>query len=155
MVHISPAIFDDLTGKIQFSPTEFEPLLDSEQGDDLEQLWDHPDTAQRDKKRSAGGQGRTSRATVRVGAPRTGLRPCGEKPWWAWQVPNTHDRLARGQRLPERPEKAHSLGRPPERREVGKRRASRHLALGLTVVSSVWKIWRVLGKVFHAGSHVS
>ena len=80
MVHISPAIFDDLTGKIQFSPTEFEPLLDSEQGDDLEQLWDHPDTTQRDKKRSAGGQGRTSRATVRVGAPRTGLRPCGEKP---------------------------------------------------------------------------
>jgi hypothetical protein len=111
MVHISPAIFDDLTGKIQFGPTEYEPLLDSEQGDDLEQLWDHPDTAQRDKKRSAGGQGRTSRATVRVGAPRTGLRPWGEKQeWWAWQVPNTHDRLARGQRLPERPEKAHSLG---------------------------------------------
>jgi hypothetical protein len=57
MVHISPAIFDDLTGKIQFGPTEYEPLLDSEQGDDLKQLWDHPDTAQRDKKRSAGGQG--------------------------------------------------------------------------------------------------
>jgi hypothetical protein len=45
MVHISPAIFDDLMGKIQVSPTEFEPLLDNEQGDDLKQLWDHPGTA--------------------------------------------------------------------------------------------------------------
>jgi hypothetical protein len=43
------------------------------------------------------------------------------------QVPNTHDRLARRRRLPERPEKARSMGRPPERHEVDKGRAQRLL----------------------------
>ena len=63
---------------------------------------------------------------VGVGAPRTGLRPWGENPEWrARQVPNTLDRLARGRRLPERTEKARSLGRPPERLEVGPERAQR------------------------------
>jgi hypothetical protein len=36
------------------------------------------------------------------------------------QVTNAHYRLARRRCLPERPEKASSLGRPPERHEVDK-----------------------------------
>jgi hypothetical protein len=40
-------------------------------------------------------------------------------------VPNTHYRLARGRRLPERTEKARSVGRPPEWLEVGPERAQR------------------------------
>ena len=50
---------------------------------------------------------------------------------WARQVPNTLDRLARGRRLPERTEKARSLGRPPEWLEVGPGRAQRILAFVL------------------------
>lgn len=46
-------------------------------------------------------------------------------------MPNTHDRLARGRRLPERREKARSLGRPPEWLEVGPGRAQRLLAFVL------------------------
>ena len=52
-----------------------------------------------------------------------GGRPEGR----ARQVTNTLDRLARSRRSSERTEKARSLGRPPERREVGKRRAKRFL----------------------------
>jgi hypothetical protein len=44
------------------------------------------------------------------------------------QVPNTLDRLARRRRLLERPEKARTMGRPPERHEVDKGRAQRLLA---------------------------
>jgi len=60
----------------------------------------------------------------------------GRPEWWARQVPNTRDRLARGRRLPERTEKARSLGRPPEWLEVGPGRAQRLLAfvLGLDVI---------------------
>jgi len=49
---------------------------------------------------------------------------------WARQVPNTHHRLARRRRWPERTQKGPfsaycALGRPPQRHEVGKRRAER------------------------------
>src|SRR5580658_4061149 len=47
----------------------------------------------------------------------------GRPEWQARQVPNTHDRLARSRRSSERPEKARSSGRPPERREVEPGRA--------------------------------
>ena len=69
-------------------------------------------TAQRDKKRSTGRQSRTR--AVRVGRPE----------WWAWQVPNTHSRLARGQRLSERTPRGPLYGPPPLRTEVGPSRAS-------------------------------
>jgi hypothetical protein len=45
------------------------------------------------------------------------------------QVTNAHYRLARRRRLPERPEKARPLGRPPEWHEVEQDRAQRLLAL--------------------------
>ena len=57
-----------------------------------------------------------------------------EQRWWesgGWGEPSAKQfyRLARGRRLPERTEKALFLGRPPERREVNKRRAQRLLDL--------------------------
>jgi hypothetical protein len=52
----------------------------------------------------------------------------GGRRGWRVQVPNTHYRLARRRRLPERPEEARSLSRPPERHEVDNGRVQRLLA---------------------------
>jgi len=45
MEHISPAFSDTATTRIQFSTTEFEPLLDSEQAAGLLRI--HPKTLQK------------------------------------------------------------------------------------------------------------
>jgi hypothetical protein len=50
------------------------------------------------------------------------------------QVTNTHYRLARRRRLPERTEKARLVGRPSERLEVKKRRAQRLLKFVLEII---------------------
>jgi hypothetical protein len=50
------------------------------------------------------------------------------------QVTNTHHRLARRRRLPERTEKARLVGRPSERLEVKKRRAQRLLEFVLEII---------------------
>jgi hypothetical protein len=69
----------------------------------------------------------------------------------AWQVPNSHHRLARGQRLSEQTEKARLLGRPPERREVGHRRALAPPCSYFGGVALVWKVWQSHGNIFQTG----